>query len=403
MEKNIVIVGGGQAGFTTAANLRNKKHKGSILIFGEEVYPPYQRPPLSKSFLTDESQEQSLYIKSQSYYDKNNISIICNKKATKINRESKSIIIDNKDKYHYEKLVIATGSKLNKLDLSCNESNIHYLRSITDSIAIKSTLSTKDSIVIIGAGYIGLEIAAAAIKKNLSVTVIEMEKRSMSRSLCIETSQFLQNKHETEGVTFIFNTSVIDIIDFNLKKRVSCSNGMNIDADAIVIGVGVKPNTKLAEDAKLECMNGIIVDKNGQTSDANIFAAGDCTNHPNEVYNRRLRLESVHNAVEQAKTVAASICGEQKPYSQVPWFWSDQYNIKLQIAGISDGYDEYVIRGNPYKEKFSTFYLKDKILIAVVAINDQYSYLKGKKLISLRARISKDILENMKIDLKELI
>ena len=403
MKTDVLIIGTGQAGAMTAITLRQKKYKGSITIIGEEEHLPYQRPPLSKNFLDGISPTKNLYLKSSAYYEKNQIDILLNNSVISINRADKNIDLKDGSKFYYKKLVIAVGSKLNTLDIHCDKEGIYYLRTINDSIKIRSLLDQQKKIVIIGAGYIGLEIASAACKKNHQVTILEADNRVMSRSVCPETSRFFQKIHEKEGVKFFFNTSVIDVEEYNLKKRIHCNDGTVIDVDAIVIGVGVQPNIDLAYNAGLACNNGIIVNDNGQTSDQNIFAAGDCTFHPNAIFQTKLRLESVHNAVEQAKSVAASICGNKRPYNQVPWFWSDQYDIKLQIAGISDNYDEYVVRGDINQEKFSTFYLKKKILIAVVAINDQHSYLTGKKLISLRTKIDRKILENMRIDLKELI
>ncbi len=225
----------------------------------------------------------------------------------------------------------------------------------------------------------------------------------MSRSVCAETSSFFLNKHKTEGVRFKLGVSVEDIKDHNQQKQIICSDGTSLITDAVVIGIGVKPNIKLAFNSGIECKNGITVDQYGQTSDINIFAAGDCTNHPNKIINQRLRLESVQNAVEQAKSVAAKILRVEKPYNQVPWFWSDQYNIKLKIAGISGGYDQYVVRGDIAQEKFSVIYQKKKKVIAIDAINDQKAFKTGKMLIESKANIPIKMLSNNKIDLRELI
>jgi 3-phenylpropionate/trans-cinnamate dioxygenase ferredoxin reductase subunit len=230
-----------------------------------------------------------------------------------------------------------------------------------------------------------------------------MEDRVMSRVICPVVSDFFQKKHEAEGVNFKFNVSVIDIEDSHNQKQIKCTDGTVIDTDAVVIGVGIKPNIELAVNSGLLCQDGIVVDENGQTSDDSIFAAGDCTNHPNNIYHKRLRLESVHNAVEQAKSVAASISGENKPYHQVPWFWSDQYNLKLQIAGISKNHDQYVVRGDIEEEKFTVFYLKKKKIIAVDTINNLKEFFNGKKLIAMGAEIPLEVLQNKNTNLKELI
>ncbi len=387
MKNGVVIVGAGHAGGMMAISLRQQKYQGSITLIGEEEFLPYQRPALSKGFLAGETEEKSLYLKSQDYFDKNNIRIIRNHKIVDIDRNNKTVILEDRKKIEYEKLVIATGSVVNKLNTSSRETGFYYLRTIGDSLKIRERLRNKNKMAIIGAGYIGLEIASIAIKKDLEVIVLELENEVMSRVVSSEVSNFLQNKHQSEGVEFKLNTSVNDIEDQGKQKRIVCSDGSVLTTDLVVIGVGIKPNIKLAQSSGLECDDGIIVDDNGQTSDDHIFAVGDCSNHPNNILKQRLRLESVQNAVEQAKSIAAGIAGNQKPYQEVPWFWSDQYNIKLQIAGISQHHDRRVIRGYPKEEKFAVFYLKENRLIAIDAINSPREFMAGKKLIEMLSEV----------------
>ena len=403
MKNGVVIICAGHAGGMMAISLRQQKYRGSITLIGEEDYLPYQRPALSKGFLAGETEEKSLYLKSQDYFDKNNIRIIRNHKIVDIDRNNKTVILEDRKKIEYEKLVIATGSVVNKLNTSSRETGLYYLRTIGDSLKIRERLRNKNKMAIIGAGYIGLEIASIAIKKNLEVIVLELENEVMSRVVSSEVSNFFQNKHQSEGIEFKFNTSVTDIEDQGKQKGIVCSDGSVLSADFVVIGVGIKPNIELAHSSGLECDNGIIVDDNGQTSDDHIFAVGDCSNHPNNILKRRLRLESVQNAVEQAKSVAAGIAGNHKPYQEVPWFWSDQYNIKLQIAGISQHHDRRVIRGSPEEEKFAVFYQKDKRLIAVDAINSPKEFVTGKKLIERQIEIPLELLQDMNFDLKEMV
>jgi len=403
MSNDVVIIGAGHAGGMTAISLRQQDYHGLITLIGEEAYLPYQRPPLSKGFLAGEIEQERLYLKTQSYFEKNNIHVIKDKKVLNIDRDNKNVFLSDRKKIEYGKLVMATGSVPNKINTSCRETNLYYLRTITDALKIQQALKNKNKITIIGAGYIGLEIASIAVKKNIDITIIEMEDRVMSRVICPVVSDFFQKKHEAEGVKFKFNVSVIDIEDNHNQKQIKCTDGTVIDTDAVVIGVGIKPNIELAINSGLVCQDGIVVDENGQTSDKSIFAAGDCTCHPNSIYNKRLRLESVHNAVEQAKSVAASISGENKPYHQVPWFWSDQYNLKLQIAGISQNYDQYIVRGDMEEEKFTVFYLKNKKIIAVDTINNLKEFFNGKKLIAMGAEIPLGVLENKDTNLKELI
>lgn len=403
MKNDAVIIGAGHAGGMTAISLRQRQYQGSITLIGEENFLPYQRPALSKGFLAGEIEEKRLYLKSQDYFDKNNIRIIRNCKVVAIDRNNKTILLENQKQLGYEKLVIATGSIVNKLKTSSRESDLYYLRTIRDSLKIREKLRSKSKITIIGAGYIGLEIASIATKKNIEVSVLELENRVMGRVVSSEVSDFFQKKHQSEGVEFKFNTSVTDIEDRGKQKRIICSDGSFLDTDVVVIGVGIKPNIELAKSSGLKCDNGILVDDHGQTSDPHIFAVGDCSNHPNNIFKQRLRLESVQNAVEQAKSIAASITGSHKPYQEVPWFWSDQYNIKLQIAGISQDHDHRVVRGYPEEEKFAVFYQKEKRLIAVDAINSPKEFMVGKKWIAMQAKIPFELIWNVDVDLKKIV
>jgi len=400
MKNDVVIIGAGHAGGMTAISLRQQKYQGSITLIGEENFLPYQRPALSKGFLAGEIEEKRLYLKSQDYFDKNNINIIRNCEVVAIDRNNKTVSLENQKQLGYEQLIIATGSIVNKLKTSSRVTDLYYLRTIGDSLKIREKLRNKNKITIIGAGYIGLEIASIAIKKNLEVNMVELENRVMGRVVSSEVSNFFQNKHQSEGVEFKFNASVIDIEDQGKQKRIICSDGSFFNTDVVVIGIGIQPNIELAKSSGLACDNGILVDENGQTSDPYIYAVGDCSNHPNNIFKQRLRLESVQNAAEQAKSIAASIAGSHKPYQEVPWFWSDQYNIKLQIAGISQDHDHRVIRGFPEEEKFSVFYQKEKRLIAVDAINSPKEFMVGKKWIAMQAKVPFDLIPNMDVDLK---
>ena len=403
MQYDVIIIGGGQAGAMSAITLRQKKFSGRILLISNEGYLPYQRPPLSKAFLTDLLLTESLYIKSGAYYKRNKIDILMNDTVELIDRNKKNIILENGGKYSYQKLVLATGSELNILDATCDKKNIYYLRTIDDSIKIRSLLEQQQKIVIVGAGYIGLEIAAAAIQKNQQVIVLEADNRVMSRSVCPETSNFFEAIHKKEGVNFFFNTLIEDIHQHNSQKIITVNNDESINADAIIIGIGVNPKIGLAVEAGLDCQNGILVNEFCQTSDDNIFAIGDCANYPNSIYGQRLRLESVQNALEQAKIAASTINGLDLPHDQIPWFWSDQYNIKLRIAGVATGYENYVVRGNISEEKFSVFYLKEERLIAIETINDNKSFSVGKKLIKNQTSIPLDVLEDQNSDLKSFL
>ena len=397
-ESDVVIIGAGHAGGMAAIMLRKNKFKGSITLIGNEEYPPYQRPPLSKSFLDGKVGIERLFLKKIKFFNEKNINLLLKTKVNVINRRKKNLILENKQIITYKKLIIATGSKPVKLKTESKNSSLLYLRDINDAEKIKSLVSSSQSVGIIGSGYIGLEVAAIAAKNNLNVHIIEREERLMSRVVCPEVSNFYQKKHEAEGVIFILNNSKLDIENIGEYHILKIENNHKIKKDTVIVGIGIKPDILLAKNAGIECKNGITVDHNCSTSDKNIFAIGDCTSHPNKIFGD-LRLESVHNAVEQAKTVASFIVKQPKPYHQVPWFWSEQYNIKLQIAGISDSYEEVVMKGVPENEKFTVFYFKNNILIALDAINSPKEFIMGKKLIEKKIRKSSQSFQDViKID-----
>ena len=400
MRHDVIIIGGGQAGSMLSIALRQNKYSGSILLVSNECHIPYQRPPLSKNFLTDNTSIESLYFKSSSYYKKNQIDMLLNSHVISINKGRKSISLKEGKELYYDKLVIATGSKLNKVGLKSANDESYLLKTIDDSVKIRSLLDKQQEIAIVGAGYIGLEIAAAAIKKNNRVVIIEADSRVMSRSVCPETSQFYESIHKKEGVKFFFNSLVKDIDQNNNEKIISLDSHESIKTEQVIVGVGVKPRVKIALEADLDCRDGILVNEFCQTSDDSIYAIGDCANYPNSIYNLRLRLESVQNAIEHAKIAAAKISETELANHQIPWFWSDQYDIKLRIAGINMGYENYVFRGNIDEEKFSVFYMKEDRIIAVETINDNKSFALSKKLIKDQVSIPLDVIKDKDSDLK---
>ena len=403
MQTNIVIIGSGHAGGMAGILLRQKKFSGSITIIGEESYLPYQRPALSKSFLSGEISEERLFLKKENFFERNNINLLLNRKVIRIDKNKKVLVLDNKQIISYSKLIIATGSELKTLKATYKQENISYLRTIDDSKYLKDLMEKKTRICIIGAGYIGLEIAATAIKKNIQVSIIEYSNRVMNRSSSLIISNFFQSKHEANGVKFIFNNSTVDIKNSAHSKMVLLSNEVTINTDMIAVGIGVKPKDQIAIDAGLECTNGINVDENCLTSDPNIFAIGDCTNHTNKIYNLNMRLESVHNAVEQAKTTVSYLLGQPKPYIQVPWFWSDQYNLKLQIAGIPNNNSETIIRGSLEDESFAVYSIKKGNIISVETVNSIKEFKVGKKLIENQVDVTANQIEDQSFNLMELL
>ena len=399
----VIIVGAGHGAGQVVASLRQKKYDGRIHLIGEESWYPYQRPPLSKKFLAGELPAERLYFKPQSFYDEPNVDVSLNTRVTSIDPAARSVTTNHGDTLPYDHLVLATGSRARRLDTpGVDLGGVHYLRGIDDVNAIRSALDDAANVTVIGAGYIGLEVAAVAASLGRKVTVVEMEDRVMSRVVSPELSNFYQDVHRGEGVELMLSTGVQGFQGDGRVDGVLLDSGDVLPTDLVVIGIGILPNMELAADAGLKTGNGIIVDDHCRTSDPAIFAIGDCTWHPNAVLGADLRLESVHNALEQAKTAAANICGEDVTYAQVPWFWSDQYDLKLQIAGLSQGYDQVVFRGDPADRAFACLYLKDGVLISVDAINSPKDFVQAKPLIAAHAKIDTAMLADTNVQLKDM-
>ena len=402
--ENLVIVGAGQSAIQCITSLRKEDYSGLITLVGEEEHLPYQRPPLSKGFLEDTVSNERLYFKKLEFFIENKVQLKLGAKAEEIDIENNNIHLSDNTKLSFDKLVFATGSSVRKLDFPGKDLNsIHYLRGLDDALSIKKDLQTKQNIVVVGAGYIGLEVAAIAAKQNKSVTVIEMADRVMNRTVDPQISDYYLNLHQKNGVTFKFNTSLKEIVGTNNPEKVICSDGTEVQADMVIIGAGIMPNVELAENAGLSCDNGIVVNEFGKTDHANIYACGDCTNHPNKLLNKKIRLESVHNAMEQSKTVASSIINKSLAYNQIPWFWSDQYDHKLQIVGLSGDHDKVTMRGDMSEAKFMLFYTKDEKLIAVDAVNNSKEFLICKKLVANKVTIKPDEISNPATNLNDLI
>ena len=404
MTKQIVIAGAGHAAGQVIATLKQKKFAGNVVAIGDEPWLPYQRPPLSKKFLAGELPAERLYFKPPSFYDDPNIDVRLDDSVESIDRSTRTVSTRSGGEFPYDALVLAIGSRVRRIEAKGSDlDGVHYLRSIDDVDAIRADLDRANQVVIVGAGYIGLEVAAVARQLGNEVTVLEMADRVMSRVVSPEVSAFYEEQHAAHGVELLLSTGLDAIVGDDRVAGVTTLDGRHIPADTVIVGVGILPNTELAAEAGLEVDNGVVVDSRCRTSDDNIYAVGDCTSHPNAIYDRRLRLESVHNALEQAKTAAANICGEDLEYTQVPWFWSDQYDIKLQIAGLSDGYDEVVIRGEPANSSFACMYLKDGRLIACDAVNAPRDFMQSKNLIAQKCTPERSKLANSEIQLKELI
>lgn len=403
MKNTILIAGAGHGAGQVIASLKQHKFDGRIVLVGDEPYLPYQRPPLSKKYLAGELLPERLYFKPASFYDDPQVEVLLDTRIVGLDRVGRIVKTGDGQALRYDKLVLALGSRVRKVPASGGDlPGIHYLRSIADVDAIRNDMSRGTSVVIVGAGYIGLEVAAVCIQHGLKVTVLEMEDRVMSRVVSPNVSDYYQLQHTNNGVRLLLSTGLAGFEGKRRVRKVLTTDGQALAADFVVVGTGILPNMELAAEAGLDTADGIVVDDRCRTSDPDIYAIGDCTFHPNDIYGRRLRLESVHNALEQAKTAAGNICGVASHYCQVPWFWSDQYDIKLQIAGLSEGYDKVVLRGEPSGGSFACFYLADGVLIAVDAINSPREFMQSKKLIADRARPAPDALADTEVLLKDL-
>lgn len=374
------------------------------MLVGEEPWLPYQRPPLSKKFLAGELPPERLYVKPADFYDAPGIEVRLESRIAAVDRDRHVVTTAAGERIAYDNLVIATGSRVRQLRApGSDKAGLHYLRNIDDVTHIRSDLGSARRVVIIGAGYIGLEVAAVTRQLGHDVTVLETEDRVMSRVVSPEVSAFFQAEHAAHGVQLMLSTALEAFEGGTRIAAVRTVSGHSVPADLVIAGIGIVPNTELAASAGLDVDDGIIVDASCRTADRNIFAIGDCTSHPNGIYGRHIRLESVHNALEQAKTAAANICGEDVEYSQVPWFWSDQYDIKLQIAGLSSNHDKVVVRGDPATRSFSCLYLREGVLIACDAINAPRDFVQSKALIAARRKIAPERLADTDTQLQELV
>jgi len=403
MSKRIVIAGAGHAAGQVVASLVQKKFDGSIVLVGDESFLPYQRPPLSKKFLAGEMSAERLFFRPASFYENAGTDVRLSTRISAIDPSAKTLATENGDEIAFDTLVLATGSRVRVIPVEGHDlAGVHYLRNIDDVNNIRAALEHAKRVVIVGAGYIGLEVAAVTRLLGFDVTVIEMADRVLSRVVSPQISEFFQNEHRARGVKLELSTGLKAFVGDNRVTAVETTDGRRFDADLAIVGAGILPNTELAEAAGLSIDNGIVVDDRCRSSAPDIYAVGDCTSHPSQIYTRNIRLESVHNALEQAKTAAANIRGEDLQYSQVPWFWSDQYDLKLQIAGLSEGYDALVIRGKADERSFACLYLKNKRLIAIDAINAPRDFMQAKPLIANAAMPDRDKLADTETMLKEL-
>lgn len=403
MTESVLIIGAGQAASQLIASLRQDGFAGDITLIGDEPYIPYQRPPLSKAFLAGELARERLFIKPDEFYTEAKITLHLNTRATAINRARKTVKLANGKELPYATLAITTGSRVRILPLpGADLPGCYYLRGIADVELLQDKLKPGNRVAIIGAGYIGLEVAAVAAKHKLKVTVLEALPRVMARAACPEISAFYEDVHSKAGVDIRCNTKLEGIETNGGGLRIKTSGGP-VDVDFVLIGIGIVPNVELAAEAGLKVDSGIVVDHHARTEDPAIYAIGDCANLPcTHSTTGRVRLESVQNAIDQAKHAAAAILGKPKPYNEVPWFWSDQYDLKLQIAGLGSLDDQIVIRGDPASRSFAAFRLRDGVVAAVEAVNAAPEYMMGRRLIAARARVAPERLADKTVPMKDM-
>lgn len=404
MTERIVIIGGGQAGAQAAASLRQARYDGEIVLIGAEAHPPYQRPPLSKAYLKGALDRERLFLRPAAFYETQNIRLHLDDRVTDIKPEKKTVRTQSGVEIEYSKLLIATGAPPRRLACpGADLAGIQYLRTLNDSDDLSKLLGVEGKIVIVGAGYIGLEVAAILCEAGHEVIIIEMADRVLARVAGAPVSEFYQGLHRRAGVALRLGAAVESFFGDDAVRAVKLVGGEEIDCAAALVGIGAVPETNFAERAGLDVDNGIIVDDHARTSDPHIWAAGDCTRFPLQRYGRHVRLESVPNAIEQAKAAAVNMAGGDAVHDALPWFWSDQYDVKLQTAGLSEGYDEVVIRGDITDKKFSAWYLKNGVLLAVDAINEPAVFMISKKLLQNNITPSRQQIEDIALDLKMIL
>ena len=400
-----LIIGASHAGVNFAFTLRREGWEGPIVLYDTDPELPYHRPPLSKTYLTNAKGMAATPLKSEDSYERENIQLCLNTKVVSIDAKAQTIELNNGKVQSYDKLVLATGARpiipaIRGLD---SAKNVFPLRTAADVEDIRNALgdNSNKKVVVIGGGYIGLEIAASLRKLGSEVIVLEREQRILARVTAPEMSDFFEKLHEENGVDVLTEKNVTSVQTNIDRNEVVCSDGTMYPADILIVGVGIHVNKELAEQAGLLIENGIKVNPTAKTSDEHIYAIGDCTFHYNPHYDKYVRLESVQNAVDQAKIAAAAICGKDAVYDAIPWFWSAQYEVKLQIVGLSDGYDNIIIRKEVKDQPcFSIWYFRGEKLLSVDAINNAKAYVYGTKFIKTNQLINKENLADTSVEFK---
>jgi 3-phenylpropionate/trans-cinnamate dioxygenase ferredoxin reductase subunit len=403
MSQHFIIIGAGQSGAQAVATLRAEGFSGDITLIGDEPFAPYQRPPLSKAYLMGTMERDRLFLKPDAFYRESRCALILGTAATAIDRGAKTVTLADGRKLSYDKLLLATGSRVRKIRCpGADLSGIHYLRGIADVDALRAVFEQGRKLAIVGGGYIGLEVAAVAAKRGIDVTVFEALDRLMARAVSIPVSAFYEKVHRAAGVKVLLNTGV-EAFEGSGRLEAIRAAGKSHPTDVALVGIGIIPNVELARDASLLCDDGIVVNAGCEVSgDPAIYAAGDCTRHVGRE-GIALRLECVQNAIDQAKHAALAMAGKPVAYREVPWFWSDQFDLKLQIAGLARPTDQLVVRGDPQARKFAVFHLREGAIAAVEAVNAAPEYLVGKRLIGEGTKITAERLADTSIPMKTIV
>jgi 3-phenylpropionate/trans-cinnamate dioxygenase ferredoxin reductase subunit len=406
MSRSIVIIGAGQAAAQTIETLRRRGHEGPITLVGDEPFLPYQRPPLSKKYFAGSLERDRIFIRHAAFYADHRVELRLGRRAVAIARDRHEVQLDDGSVIGWDTLVLATGSRARRVTVPGSElAGIHYLKTLADADQLREEARPGRRAVVVGGGYIGLEVAATCRELGVEVTVLEMADRVMSRVVCEPVSRYYEAEHARHGVDIVLQTRLQEFIGDDARggrvRAALCDDGSEHPADFVVVGVGVLADDQLAREAGLECSNGIVVDGHCRSSDPDIYAIGDCSFHPSPHYGVRIRLESVDNAFEQANTAALNILGVPTVHDKVPWFWSDQYHHKLLIVGLSQGHDRIVLRGDPAQHAFSACYLRDGELIAIDTVNNVRDQMAARKLIAARIRPDPARLADPAVPLKD--
>lgn len=404
----LLVVGAGQAGFQAAASAREEGYDGRIILVGEEPGLPYQRPPLSKAYLSGKADAKAVRLRPERFFTEHRIELRAGERAARIDRAARRVALDSGEALPYDHLVLALGSRNRRLPVpGADLDGVAQLRTLEDAEDLRRRLdAARDGAVVVGAGFIGLEFAAAAAARGIGVTVIEAADRPMARSVSAAMSGFFRDAHERQGVRFAFGATVVRVIDDGAGKAsgVETADGRRFPAGLVLVGIGVVPNSELAAEAGLETADGVAVDEFLTTSDPAVSAIGDCACHPHRAHDgtRRVRIESVQNAVDQARCVAARLAGKRPPasYAAVPWFWSDQGAHKLQIAGLATPHDEAVARGDAAQGSFSVFCYRGGRLLGVESANRPLDHVLARKILASGADLAPDLAADPGFDLK---